>query len=352
MDTEALSQKEIAALLTLPRSDLHDEHNKHHLKSSQFPSNVASERANNDNDDVAPLVLLQLPAGWTPENLKSSHFICPGPGAPVSLVCESQETSFAVHSCETSNVLVLVPPPAVVPSNSNKRRKICEQGSDLATTLQETPARLLRTSGASFLELRPQALNRNAMVQALNTFHPMQEEAEIKAREVTLATANQVEGKAVSCQGRSVAELSNLLQVSKAEVRRGLRDIQAYCRHPDSFVLLSDQTTFECNQAVVSALGERHINYTTEYGLNDIVRFVLDRMSEEERFASVERVIRFCVLQLSDESTTFEDDWLDYHPLVEHNIRFSLPKVCDFSHTLCQFQSRFSTIAACFHAPS
>jgi hypothetical protein len=194
------------------------------------------------------------------------------------------------------------------------------------------------------LELRPQALDRNALIQALNTFHPMQDVAEAVEREARSTTANQSETEEFSCQGRSVAELSNLLQVSKAEICRALRDVQAYCRHPDSFVLLSDQTTYECNQAVVSALGERHIDYSTEYGLNDVVQFVLDHMSNEERFDSADRVVRFCVLQLSEESATFADDWLDYHPLVDHNIRFSLPKVCEPA------LGSILTIAHLFHA--
>jgi Sister chromatid cohesion protein Dcc1 len=342
MDLEALAEKGTVALLTLPHSDLRDRSKA--LSSS--PSSAASTAgvsslstagaplapaANDDNDDrSAPLLLLQLPAGWSPRDLTSSHFVSQGSaGSTVSLVCEARNASFAVHTCETSNVLVLVPPPLPRSSSAStgtgsavhKRRKVVtDEGPAGATTLttkttlEEVPARLLRTSGASYLELRPQTLSRQALRQALETHNPM--------------VPAEKSGSASAGRGRSVLELSNHLQVSTFEVRRGLRDVGAFCcATPDLYVLLSDQTTFECNQLVVSALGERHIDYSTSYSLHEMTSFVLDRMSDEERFESMDRVIRFCLLQLSDEAKSYDDDLLEECALLDHDIRFSLSKV-------------------------
>jgi Sister chromatid cohesion protein Dcc1 len=348
MDLEALAEKGTVALLTLPHSDLRDRSKA--LSSS--PSSAASTagvtslstaaaaplapNAANDDDDnddrSAPLLLLQLPAGWSPRDLMSSHFVSQGSaGSTVSLVCEARNASFAVHTCETSNVLVLVPPPLPRSASAStgtesavhKRRKVVTDDgsagattSTTSTTLEEVPARLLRTSGASYLELRPQTLSRQALRRALETHHPM-----VPAEKSGSASAS-------AGRGRSVLELSNHLQVSTFEVRRGLRDVGAFCcAKPDLYVLLSDQTTFECNQLVVSSLGERHIDYSTSYSLHEMTSFVLDRMSDEERFGSMDRVIRFCLLQLSDEAKSYSDDWLEDCALLDHDIRFSLSKV-------------------------
>jgi Sister chromatid cohesion protein Dcc1 len=344
MDLEALAEKGTVALLTLPHSDLRDRSKA----VSSSPSSAASTAGvsslstaaaaplapnaanDDDNDDRSPpLLLLQLPAGWSPRDLTSSHFVSQGSaGSTVSLVCEARNASFAVHTCETSNVLVLVPPRSASTSTGtgsavHKRRKVVtDEGSAGATTLtttttlEEVPARLLRTSGASYLELRPQTLSRQALRQALEAHNPM-----VPAEKSGSASAS-------AGRGRSVLELSNHLQVSTFEVRLGLRDVGAFCcATPDLYVLLSDQTTFECNQLVVSALGERHIDYSTSYSLHEMTSFVLDRMSDEERFESMDRVIRFCLLQLSDEAKSYDDDWLEDCALLDHDIRFSLSKV-------------------------
>lgn len=343
LDSEAFAEKGTVALLTLPHSDLHDRSKVSSNSSSSAatsagvsslstatPPVAPAANDNHEGDRSPPLLLLQLPAGWSPRDLISSHFVSQGSaGSTVSLVCESQNASFAVHTCETSNVLVLVPPPPPprpasastgTGSAATKRRKVVtDEGSTGATTLattttlEEVPARLLRTSGASYLELRSQTLSPQALRQALKTHNPI---------------APEVSGSDSADRGRSVLELSNQLQVSTFQVRRGLRDVAAYCcAKPDSYVLLSDQTTFECNQLVVSALGERHIDYSTSYSLNEMTSFVLERMSDEERFDSMDRVIRFCLLQLSDEAHTYDDEWLEDCTLLDHDIRFSLTKV-------------------------
>jgi len=256
MDT--LSKQGKVNLLTLPRSDLKEE--------------------TTQTSEAAPLLMLvQLPCDWTAGDLQDAHFVAQSSQA--ALVVESKKSSFALHRVETSNVLILVPPPPSEPSL--KRQKVTTDGQ----TLVSVPARLLKKggSGASFLELRPKPLKLGELQDALPTYDPYND---------------------TSCQGRTIESLARDLQVSKHQVQQGLSKLQAFAMQDDTYVRLSEEALQEAYHAIVSTLAEA--DDCQDYANTGIeptcfLQQVLQRMSAEERFEHAEHILRHCVETLYKE---------------------------------------------------
>jgi len=284
------SNENQVSLLTIPRSDLDS-------------SSAAKGNA----------VLLQLPPGWKPNDLKEARFVAGTADQQAALVVESKQCSFSCFTVETSNALIMVPPTNTEEhhSSSNKRSKVLEHGKTLTTV----PARLLKTggSGASFLELRPKTLRRSDLRTALQNcgvWDPYNDNNDADHKKK---------------RGRTVSDLAGALQVSTAQIVQGLCQIPNALRLPrrrsnseddgddaDEYVLISEEPLQECYAAIVAALAE--VDECQDYAASSssaggisVDAFVeegLYRMSGEERFPDADHVIYHCLRQLQASSSS------------------------------------------------
>jgi len=333
MDFEALSQKGKISLLTLPKTDLVPDAKKNRRgeggESSKSASSFADGKTGGQakaKDETLPtssqsqLVLLQLPTGWTPNDIKGSRFVAAPSSSSssskqhasaASLVVESKRQSFDVHRVETSNVLVLVPP---LPSDggnssttSNKRYKVTEDGK----TLVPTPARLLSkagVSGASFLELRNKVLSMQHLMTALSrcVFDPYRNDDDDDNH-------NSKPSPSGGVSGRTVESLARELQVTEYETRKALQRIRAFPwpRGDDpasspSYGLLAEEAKLMCYDAILWTLSE--VDEYEDYAFGEsgvdadgVVAGAVQRMSDDERFDGVEHVVRYCLDTLSSD---------------------------------------------------
>ena len=290
------SNENQVSLLTIPRSD---------LDSSSAKGNA---------------VLLQLPPGWKPNDLKEARFVAGTADQQAALVVESKRCSFSCFTVETSNALIMVPPTnteehhSSSSSSSNKRSKVLEHGKTLTTV----PARLLKTggSGASFLELRPKTLRRSDLriaLQKCGVWDPYNNNSNIDDADKKK-------------KGRTVSDLAGALQVSTAQIVQGLCQIPNALRLPrrsssskddsgdaDEYVLISEEPLQECYAAIVAALAEvdecqdyaasSSSSSTGGISVDAFVEEVLYRMSGEERFPDADHVIYHCLRQLQASSS-------------------------------------------------
>ena len=275
MDLETLSSDGKASLLTLPRSDL----------GSTTTSTDAS----------SSLMLLQLPTGWSVNDLRDCHFVA-NKQQQAALVCNSNKhASFSLSHVETSNCLVLVPPPLDNSSNDdddnnpchNKKSKLLRSDSSLHSVL---PARLLNSgASSSFLELQPKPLRQADLRRILSSrasWDPYNDESSSSIPTCTLQ------------------ELADTLQQSTRAIQKCLPKFSEACRlhHDNRYCWLSEQALLVVHQAILSTLAEDAEDYAVA-GVQDVNRLVqrtVERMSDEERFAQVEGVIRHCLWQLSN----------------------------------------------------
>jgi len=325
------------SLLTIPRTDL----------DSSAPA----------NNDSAACLLLQLPPGWKPSDLKGARFV--GASADqhqhqqqAALVVESKQCSFSCFTVETSNAFIMVPPPAVDDdasnnnnnNNNNKRSKVRDDGKLLAAV----PARLLTAggSGASFLELRPKELRRSDLRAALllrdngaGVWDPYDAAA-------AAADADDTNNKHTTQQkGQTLDELAARLQVSTAQIRKGLARLPNALRRQRRsasgtaaadqqyyYVLVSEEPLQECYAAIVAALTE--VDDFSDYAAADgiavrgMVEKALYRMSHETSFVDADHVILHCLRQLAasrNNSSSSTDDDYDYdNDTNQHDARIRL----------------------------
>jgi hypothetical protein len=188
-----------------------------------------------------PLVLLQLPAGWSVDDLRGAGFRRafetddqPPNNATATLVSDVHGTSFDLVRVETSNTLLVVPPPTKV-ALSNKRckleaRVLCQPGGSSC-------------SGASFWQARPRPWPRRIW----SDWRSMLLYAE-------------------SSQGRTVSELAAHCGVSRPQVHEALRMLAAVAlpsAKEVSYVVLSESLRYEVEDALVAALAEMEMDYAT-----------------------------------------------------------------------------------------
>ena len=335
MDVWTGSNAAAAALLTLPRSDWVDATTGGATATGAATSASATATATTTST-AKPLVLLQLPAGWTAQHLQGSSLVV---HKHASLVSERQGCTYAVHTVETSNASVLVRPPKTETEepgengeaegaddddrhsndNSNeqsptKRRKLLPLVD--GTVSRVVDARLLRPSGSSFLELRPRPLDARALEKVLDVHCP--------------------HNGSNDAVGQTVLQLARRLPASFREVRDGLRSVLAYplpsplqasVNPPPRFVRLSEQARHEAAEAIVAALHELGMDYAGSEGgignVNAFIQHVLARQSDDERFhdnvEEAERVLRFALYELRDDhviedcdSQVAFDRWLKF----------------------------------------
>jgi hypothetical protein len=234
------------------------------------------------------LVLLQLPANWTVDdvaNLRGARFVGRAGQQQAALVGE--KTSFALSKVETSNALVLVPPPPP-PSDDggDDERPAKKLRAADGKEMTAMTARLMGGgSGASFLELRPKTLSLTDVKRSLVEWDPY--------------NANHESNKQQQVQGRTATSLAADLQCSVHEMDLALPRIDAYAvpdTFPVEYCLLSEEAIQETAKAMVSALAEADgcEDYATEgVNLAHFVEQVLQRL--EERFDGAESVARHCL---------------------------------------------------------
>ena len=260
MDLEKLSKDGTSALMTLPQSDL------------------------SGKSTASSFMLLQLPEGWKPQDLKESQFVAPNTEKQAVLICNAKHESFYLSNVETSNCLVLVPPSSTAASPS-KKAKLTHGDSSSLTPL---PTRLLKPggSGASFLELRPKKMQLAHLRQAL--------------AQTVLDPYNTGE---TIIQGRSVHELTVELQQSQREILQGIQKVPGVYQLDGGYCWLSEEVQLTVYEAILSNLAE--VDGCQDYaetGIPNVDSFVqqtLQSMSEEEKFEQAQGVIRHCLLQLA-----------------------------------------------------
>jgi hypothetical protein len=334
MDLHALSKQGKVSLLTLPRTEFKATQNdNHNAAASTVPPlpPVAS------NDDTAPLLLLQLPKGWTTQDLKDSKFIGSGAdSSQVVLVVESKQTSFSINRLETSNCLVLVPPPQYDANEQgppSKKSKLTAAGK----TILPVPARLLTPGGmgSSFLELREKPLLIHALTKSLQEHVLNPYNIHINpyntSKDSDNSNSHHIKNSSVAlCKGRTVYDLAVHLQSSQAQVVFGLEAIQAFrlpsrtTTHTDApvaYCLLAEETVLVACNAIVSALAEA--DDCQDYALAGVsvkrlVEHVIQNMSAEESYVDAEFVVRHCLSTLSAAAKDVDG---------EDNIRLSVGKV-------------------------
>lgn len=217
---EAFSGRGKTHLLTLPRDDL--------IIRENMISSVATPPSKQHKEKF---LMIEMPEEWSVEDFSDCQFVATG-DQQVALI--SSDQSFHLTKVETSNVLVLLPASQSAESNyaaeesPNKRQK-----SDLNTTT----ARLLNPggSGASFLLMNPRVLPLFDLRKLLPTW---------EATSSSVATT------------KSTIQLAHQLQVSEAQLRRGLLKLNAYEYKENEWVLVGPVTREILNRAVLETLME------------------------------------------------------------------------------------------------
>ena len=335
MDLEKLSNDGKVSLLTLPRADLKPPESSSSTLSSS-PDDDDNHRHNHQSNAIKKtteedrLMLLQLPLGWTVEDLKKdSHFVANQVGDQATLVCNSKQTSFALQHVETSNCLIMVPPLRVAATAASsmtattttttteqeeplseesptKKAKTTDSSSSSSDKLRTVPSRLLKAggSGASFLGLHPKTLRLADLKFVLS-----------KSCMLDPYNNNNDDNNNKFPPGRSIDSLAHELQQSQAEIQQGLQRLQgaAFCVRNDTdgnqnyYCLLSEEVQLIVHHAIISTLAEadEFDDYaTTGVPVDTFCQITKERMSEEERFDGIEKVIRQLLLELANEKAT------------------------------------------------
>ena len=233
--------------------------------------------------DEETFLLVQLPDSLPIETLlQTASFVSHKSNAQACLVTDMK--SFALSRVETSNALVLVPPQSTVESLEwqhehqppPRKKQMTSKGVELTTT----PCRLLGAgSGAHFLELKERHLDIKDLDALLSTYDPYNPEA--------------------ACEGISLDHLAQELQLSKAQVKIGLKELRAF-EHQSKYSLLSEEAWQDARRAILSALTECDDfgNYAQD-GVNrdDMIRESRKRVTEI--YPQVEDALRLVVSSMT-----------------------------------------------------
>jgi hypothetical protein len=326
MDLQALSAQGQISLLTIPRESSSSSSSTTNTGSTDATSTTTTTNNERNDDTTAPLLLLQLPVGWKVEDLLNSKFVGTANTTQVALVVESKAVSFSLNRCETSNVLIMVPPTSTTTTTttttnytSNKRSKRNEATGKTVTTV---PARLLKPggSGASFLELREKTLLLYDLRYLLrgHVFNPydygggtvMQNPYSSSSSDDNNNTSTATTtASTTTCQGRTVPDLAAHLQTTEAQVRQALGDIAAFLlpvrndsqSSPTYYSLLSEEVQQEAFNSIVAALAECdecHDYAGAGLVVESLVQHAVDRMSPEESYKDAAAVVRHCLSTL------------------------------------------------------
>ena len=281
MDLKTLANDGTPNRLTLPRGDLQS-------SSTQTKGSF---------------LLLQLPAGWKADDLVDARFVSKSQQQQVALVSDTKETSFWVSNVQSSNCFVLVPP-FDNNDDDDSIRESAPKKTKLDPLLRTIPTRLLKPggSGATFLELRPKLLKvtdlHHALVQAQAVLDPYSDST-------------------TTPRGITVDNLATELQQSMTEIQKGLWGMEGVFvykndNQKDTVLLLSEETQMNVQHAIVSTLTEVedcHDYAERGVSVDRCVNWMVQRMSEEERFAQDRAVVRDCLLRLAQENaSSMEDD--------------------------------------------
>jgi Sister chromatid cohesion protein Dcc1 len=223
--------------------------------------------------DEDTFLLVQLPDSLPIEALlKTAALVGHKPKSQACLVTDDK--SFALSRVETSNALILVPERDATEPSPKKQK------TSKGTELIHTQCRLLGAgSGAYFLELKETFINLKDLEGLLNTFDPYDVDKNF--------------------QGVSLDQLALQLQLSKAQVQNGLKDLLAL-QYQDKYSLLSEEAWQEARRAILSALTEcdAFANFAHD-GLNrhDIIRESMERVTE--KYPQLEEALRLVISSMT-----------------------------------------------------
>lgn len=203
--------------------------------------------------------------------------------------------SFEMRRCETSNALVLVPPPSV-------RGNVAD-------------ARLLAKPSAHFLELRERPLDRRALLESL----------EARPYDPWHCRRDDENGNEDESPGASLDELREKLRCSRRQVLRALESLSAMRLPGDRFVFLGEEVAREATDAVVAAIVEADDEDRKSWllvekdkdepcvvrvrprGCRDAaVNNLTSRREREHQFSG--RIVRHCLRTLCEEGLDHERD--------------------------------------------
>ena len=302
-DDVITTTKSPVTLLTLPRNEL----------QSQPPQGNTTTTSSSSSSSF---VLLQVPLNFTVDDFinhttnsttttttphPNMYFVATQhnkrdtnhlqqPQDAVSCVVESKGCSFTVHRIETSNTLILVPPPpstspisgtecthadsTIVMMDDTKDAPESSQHKKFKSTNPSSSCQLTRvlsahlvqtpnvtndgncSDGSYFLELRRKQLQISDLRRALvvldpyNNITPYNNNNNDKNHKIDDITRI----------GRTIHDLATSLQVSQMEIRQGLLHIGAYAvpsnmnQQYDYYCLLAEHIMNDCYDAIVTGL--------------------------------------------------------------------------------------------------
>lgn len=327
-------------LLTLPRSD--------------FETTAAAATSNSDS-----LLLLQLPVGWSPADLKGAKFVAQKASnsdekMPASLVSEHKASSFSIQRVETSNCLIMIPPPTSIYDNPTESN-IEESSTKRAKVIAPVPARLLNRggAGASFLELRLKTVSKHKVEEVFqkngHVFNPLDHENH---------NINAEDGGCSRVKGICLETIAMHLQVSISQVAEAMGihqpspiSINSVFYYPlpntqlKGYVIVSEEAYLEAYQAILAALAETGelADYAQGISREKLIQSALERFqlsctSKEEHLGrrggisclpgGVPGLISFCVDRLErTPCRESETEWNQLEDADTHITRLDVIKV-------------------------
>jgi hypothetical protein len=267
--------------------------------------------------DEENFLLVQLPDSLPIHALqKTASLVGYKPKSQACLVTDDK--SFALSRVETSNALVLVPECDATGPSPKKQKTLT--GSELI----HTPCRLLGAgSGAYFLELTERFINLKDLETLLYTFDPYDVDKKFR--------------------GVSLDQLALQLQLSKAQVKKGLRDLLAL-EYQEKYSLLSEEAWQEARRAILSALTEcdAFANYA-DNGLSrhDIIHESKKRVTE--KYPQLEEALRLVISSMTkkEEGGTIHIDFDQVREYCNSVLLYSAGLLIPFSSRL-QYSSHTS----------
>ena len=354
MDLQQLSKKGTVSLLTLPKSDFFD------AATVKFGTNDATTTAtssaagnksinNQTNDsriassssshDGGQLLLLQLPSGWSPSDLKNCHFVGPTQNCrdnnnnnnnhsskdssnhtsaatinqqkrlkstsagtdscsstnhqqqqqqqqQAALISENKRMSFSVHRVETSNALILIPPNDTTVSSDNKEDHYCNEKKKQKINSGEAKA----AGTATTIHLVPLAARLLKKGGSGASFLELRRKQLSMPPLLNVLLSPKLPTSSSPGPGYTVDQMAHQLQASTAEIRKALRHLGAF-RIPDTipnaYTILPHETKLQSMYGILSTLLEvdEHSDYAGSTGISveALVRHAQERILPTEQ---------------------------------------------------------------------